>query len=106
MTEKEQGENLEREGKQNTLLSCNQSLFGGSTTGSWSNVVRIEKERRNWQRSVCVCVCLEIVFHLSTITSIVPDTQTNILSGSNTLIHTFSNLSLCSSLLIHFYYLS
>lgn len=32
-----------REGKQNSILSCNQSLFGGSVTGSCSNVVRIER---------------------------------------------------------------
>lgn len=37
------------EGKQNSLLSCNQSLFGGSVTGSWSNVVRIERAEEGEQ---------------------------------------------------------
>lgn len=54
-------ETQKRDGKQNSLLSCNQSLFGGSATGSWSNVVRIERardenkqERKEWQGSRCV----------------------------------------------------
>lgn len=54
-------ERQKRDGKQNSLLSCNQSLFGGSATGSWANVVRIERaqdenkqERKEWQGSQCV----------------------------------------------------
>lgn len=47
------------------LFSCNQSLFGGSATGSWSNVVRIREQRGKQVRkkeltevTVCVRVCV------------------------------------------------